>query len=324
MSGGDAHAQPPLRFDRATGRLDGASAVERAAALAMQLGVKATAPFHYRGLSVGCRILGAALAKRDIVVRLADDSVFAFPYADPYWTRLLDRDMIYEPEVDHLLRSVADVDYTFVDCGANFGFWSILVTSRAYGAHDALAIEPSAKNAARLRGNARLNGDRFAILNRAIGETDGATARLTGTKHEGMTIAGAQAGTAKRSASSRSTACSTADWCRTDRRVVVKLDVEGVEVEAMKGGRRLLAGDAIVICEDHSLDPTHRVSRYLMDETPWAVFGFDAQTGALERLTDIGRLAQLKAAAQLGYNVFAATSTFWEERLEAAGSVARH
>jgi hypothetical protein len=109
------------------------------------------------------------------------------------------------------------------------------------------------------------------------------------------------------------------------RPLVVKLDVEGVEVEAMRGGRRLLSGDAVLICEDHGLDATHRVTRYLLDETPWAVFGFDPGSRAMTRITAIGMLERLKAAAPTGYNVFAATSPFWENRLAAASSPAvRH
>src|SRR3989442_10734459 len=27
-------------------------------------------------------------------------------------------------------------DYTFIDCGANFGYWSVLVTSRPFGSQD--------------------------------------------------------------------------------------------------------------------------------------------------------------------------------------------
>jgi FkbM family methyltransferase len=316
-------APPPLTFDRTTGRLGGANAIEHAAKLAMQLGAKATAPFHYRGLSLGCRVLQRALAEREIVVRLADDSVFAFPYGDPYWTRLFNRSMTYEPEVDHLLRAIADVDYAFVDCGANFGFWSVLVTSRAYGSHDALAIEPSGRNAARLRENARRNGDRFTILNCAIGEADG-TAWLSGNKHEGMTIAGPSGGGGEQVEVVSLDGLIRRGLVSPDRRVVVKLDVEGVEVEAMKGGRRLLAADAIVICEDHGLDPTHRVSRYLLGQSSWVVFGYDTKTGVLARLTDIETLARLKAAAALGYNVFAATSAFWADRLEKAGTAARH
>jgi FkbM family methyltransferase len=314
----------PLTFDRATGRLDGANGIERLASYAMQLGVKATAPFHHRGLSLGCRILRTALSERDIVVRLSQDAVFAFPFADGYWTRLLDPSDVYEPEIDAFLRSIADVDFTFVDCGANFGLWSTLITSRAYGAHDALAIEASAPNAERLRANARLNGDRFAVLERAVAGQDGGRAWITGFKHEGMTIAGTAAGTGQTVAMVSLDGLVDAGLIRPGRKLVVKLDVEGVEVEALKGGRRALSGDAVVICEDHGSDRSHRVSRFLLDETPWTLFAFDPRVGGFVRLTDIAALEPLKTSAALGFNVFAATSPFFADRLAALRPTTRH
>ena len=41
------------------------------------------------------------------------------------------------------------------------------------------------------------------------------------------------------------------------KRLVLKLDVEGVEIGAMIGAARLLKTDCVVICEDHGSDPLH-------------------------------------------------------------------
>ena len=42
---------------------------------------------------------------------------------------------------------------------------------------------------------------------------------------------------------------------------LIKLDVEGVEIEAIKGGTRLLQGDSVILCEEHGNDPqSHRVA----------------------------------------------------------------
>ena len=64
-----------------------------------------------------------------------------FPFGDGYWSLLLDRSFVYEGEIEQFLRSVADVDYSFVDGGANFGFWSVLASSRPFGSHPVIAIE---------------------------------------------------------------------------------------------------------------------------------------------------------------------------------------
>ena len=162
---------PPISYDRATGRLEGATAMERCAALAFAAGAKASAPMHYRGFSVGCRVITSMIDQREIVALLNDDARFAFPFGDGYWSLLLDRSFVYEGEIERFLRSVADVDYCFVDGGANFGFWSVLVSSRPFGSHPVIAIEASSANAAKLARNAELNGDRFKVLRRAIGST---------------------------------------------------------------------------------------------------------------------------------------------------------
>ena len=49
---------------------------------------------------------------------------------------------------------------------------------------------------------------------------------------------------------------------------LIKLDVEGVEIEAIKGGARLLQGDSVILCEEHGNDPHHTVSRYILEQTP--------------------------------------------------------
>src|SRR5581483_6564426 len=88
-----------------------------------------------------------------------------------------------------LFRHSADVDYTLIDCGANYGYWSVLVSSRPFGAHRAIAIEPSSQNFPKLANNAKVNDDRFETMKCAIGAVRG-TAHLRGTKHEAFSIAG--------------------------------------------------------------------------------------------------------------------------------------
>lgn len=77
--------------------------------------------------------------------------------------------MTTEEEIKSLLWNVVDVKCTFIDCGANFGYWSVLVSSEPFGKQTALAIEASPIIALRLEVNAKLNHSRFRCLNAAIG-----------------------------------------------------------------------------------------------------------------------------------------------------------
>ena len=99
----------------------------------------------------------------------SDDAIFEFPYGDGYWSKLLNRTYHYEDELELLFQDSADVDYTLLDCGANYGYWSVLVSSKPFGSHKAIAIEPSGQNFPKLANNARINGNRFEAMKCAIG-----------------------------------------------------------------------------------------------------------------------------------------------------------
>jgi len=309
-------AGPQLAFDRATGAFDGASAREQLAAYAFQAGARVSSAWSYRGFAAGCRAVRAVLTERDITVRLNEDAQFAFPYGDGYWTLLLDRNYRYEADIELFFKGIADVDYTLVDCGANFGYWSVLATSKPYGAHRSIAIEPSSRNLAKLTNNARINGNRFRIMHRAIGEKPG-LARLSGQKHEAMSIAGAS------SKGGEEVAVIALDNLIDDNmitalgRYVIKLDVEGVEIQAMKGGGRLLKSDCVVICEEHGNDPNHTISRHILANTNLKLFCYDRATGHFEHLRDVTALSRIKQNSNVGYNVLATASTFWEGRIRA-------
>lgn len=180
----EAAAGRPLAFDRGSGMLTGTGALDGVALLALQAGSLLTQPYGQRGYMLGCKAVANFAPRRDIVVRLNEDAEFAIPFCDGYWSRLLNRRYHYEEEIEVFLRSAKDVRYSFVDCGANFGYWSALASSRPFGGQPTLSIEASPDNARRLATNALLNGDRFRWLNAAVGEKAGGFARITGARHE--------------------------------------------------------------------------------------------------------------------------------------------
>ena len=317
----------PLTFDYATGRLDGATPMERCAVLLLRAGALASSPMGHRGFSIGAKVVASLIDQRDIVIQLNEDAQFAFPLGDGYWSLLLDRTFNYEAEVDNFLRGVADVDYTFIDGGANFGLWSVLVSSKPFGAHKVVAIEASTATGVRLARNAELNGNRFIILHRAIGAASGARVWLSGSKHEARHVdaSGGVNGGGQGESVEMLALDSLLDMglISSRQKLVVKLDVEGMEIDAIKGSKRLLDSEIVFIAEEHGSDRSHAVSRFILNETPCRVFVLDPRNSRYELLDDLSTLDRIKTNTAIGYNVFATNSPYWEERIKSV-PVTRH
>jgi FkbM family methyltransferase len=302
-------ALPPIQFDRTTGVLEGANAWERLAALALSSGSKVASAFSHRGYNACANLLRKALPERDIAIKLNPDATFEFPYGDGYWSKLLNRSFSYEDELELLFRDSAGVDYTLIDCGANFGYWSVLVSSAPYGSHKVIALEPSKQNA-------ETNGNRFEVMKCAIGAARG-SARLSGTKHEALSIAGDSGGGGEQ------VPVIALDNLLDDGKIsitgkyLIKLDVEGVEIEAIKGSARLLQADSVVLCEEHGNDPNHTVSRYILEQTPLKLIVYDPRSRRLETVTELSILDRIKVSTHVGYNVFGTASAFWQNRIDA-------
>jgi FkbM family methyltransferase len=307
--------QPPIQFDRASGGLEGANLWERTAALALATGARISSHFSHLGYISCANLLRKTLPERNIAIKLNPDAVFEFPYGDGYWSKLLDRSYHYEHELELLFLGSADVDYTLIDCGANYGYWSVLVSSAPFGSHRAIAIEPSSENFAKLADNARLNGGRFEMVKSAIGVARG-TAHLTGTKHEAFSIAGGAMGGEAVPVLALDDLIDEGKVSATGK-YLIKLDVEGVEIEAIKGGRRLLSTDSMILCEEHGHDRNHSVSRYILDQTPLQLMVYDPQSGRLETVTELSILDRIKVSTHVGYNVFGTASAFWQDRISA-------
>jgi FkbM family methyltransferase len=264
--------------------------------------------------------------RREIVVLLNDDASFAFPFGDGYWSLLLDRSFVYEDEIERFLRSIADVDYCFVDGGANFGYWSVLVASEPFGGHPVIAIEASSANAARLARNSELNGGRLKILHRAVGATTNKV-WLSGAKHEAFRVGEANGHGADAGESVEMMALDSLldqGLVAPGQRLVIKLDVEGMEIDAAKGGQRLLQNETVIIVEDHGADRAHTVSRYLLSDTTCRLFVFDPASSRYEPISDLSMLDRIKTSTVFGYNIIATNSPFWEERIRSIPPSTRH
>jgi FkbM family methyltransferase len=299
-----------LRAGRSAGDV---SMVERLALSGLRLSSQLLEPTHFKGYGRIASLLRHAAPQRHIVLELDHDSRFRFPFADAYWSRLLAPGVVYEPEMLALFRLVRDEDYGLVDCGANFGYWSILVSGAALGGHRALAIEASGRNVAELAANAALNQDRFEVVHAAVAESDGGFVTLGGPTHEGLAIVDA----GKAAPDAETVRCVSLDgllarmpWFEASKRLVLKLDVEGVEEAALRGAGEMLRRDTLLIYEEQGSDATHANTRFVSGALGMPVFVYDGKRFK-EAADPLAAMSAMKTNSRRGYNVLATTSPDW-------------
>lgn len=299
-----APVEADIAIDRSTGRLTAGDWRQRALIGALDAYGALSRPLMQRGLYKACRFVGsAAWAGLTAKISLGPDAQVSFPASDPYWNCMLLRSYEHEPEMARFLRLLTGVDYGFVDCGANIGYWSVFVASGAGGGKPALAIEASAPTFALLAANIAPHADRVTGFHRAILDRSGVEVQLNAEAHEARGIAGlGQAPGGERVVSiAIDDLLEQQGW--TARRLVVKLDVEGVEREALAGMERALRDDALVIYEDHGSDADHGLTQHILEERGLAV-----QLLLDERIVPISKAGELdvhKRDRTKGYNLLA-------------------
>jgi len=151
----------------------------------------------------------------------------------------------YEPELQAAIHDAVRSGMTVYDVGANIGYVTLLLARRIEAAGQLLAFEPLPANLARLRETVRLNavGDRVRVVPLAVAATTG-RARFLVHASGGM---GKVEGSAGRSGAYPQSI--EVETVRLDDFVfgqgnpapdLVKMDMEGGEVLALPGMRRVL------------------------------------------------------------------------------------
>src|SRR6056297_3233992 len=105
----------------ATGRISGANPVEWLGINLMRMGSKLTVNVEYFGFSYGVRLVRSVLrSNKNVRLDYKADQKFDMPYGDEYWSTLFQRKRTYCDYAEPFLRTMVDVDYAFLDCGANY------------------------------------------------------------------------------------------------------------------------------------------------------------------------------------------------------------
>lgn len=163
------------------------------------------------------------------------------------------RTATYEPDVSAIVRGALHPGQTFVDVGANIGWFSMLGASLVGPAGRVVAIEPNPRNVALMRHSAKENHfDNIEILAVALAGSAGAVALETdGSNGRVIPINGPPAQPVE---ASFVVAAYPLDallgQCGVTQVDVMKIDVEGAEPLVLQGGAGTIARERPVIISE--------------------------------------------------------------------------
>jgi FkbM family methyltransferase len=314
---------PPLiTFDRVTNQLRSSGGASRLQPRAMQLSHRLLAPLGYLGISRLHAAINKALRPLSDTMIVERELRFVFPTNDYYWNRLLDSSWSYEPEIDAYLSKVASTQWIFVDLGANYGYWSARVGSGMYGPHRSIAVEAAAATFPFLQRNTRDLPQPVALYHRAIDAVSGKKVVLYGDRHAGLSIDRSWYGASSKEANEVETISidELLDAERVDPAavpVLVKLDVEGVEMRALQGAERTLAGQSAFLIEDAEKGAVSDAVRWLFERPDMKLFLFkDGEFVVLRGLDEILSIKARESKWQgVGLNLVATASPIWKDAI---------
>jgi FkbM family methyltransferase len=166
----------------------------------------------------------------------------------------------FELSETRLIQAFLRPGMTFLDVGANIGYYTLLASERVGSTGTVHSFEPHAGIRARLHENIRRNGYRNVVVHHeAMAESSGSVPFFVNTFGENQGLSSIVRG-AGQHATESVPSINLDDFSArlAPRRVdLIKMDIEGAEPQAIAGGRRLLASpDAPpIIFEAADLEP---------------------------------------------------------------------
>ena len=262
-------------------------------------------PLKFRGFWRVSRIFTSLFKVTDRQwVRLSNGLRFSIDLNDPYWNRLISPAFHYEPELHHLLARLTEEELIFIDCGANMGYWSTHLASSIYGSRKTYSVEPLSSNFSLLQNHIEKNDLKATLYHNAISQRVGESVTLYKPGgHASVSLIN--------SAESDDVPSETVETITLDSllgdlpeepsNILLKLDVEGVEIQALKGGSELLKRHPLIFYEDHGVDKESPISRYVLEELGLQVIHI-TDDGEWLPMPSVDTINMLKTDPTKGYN----------------------
>ncbi|MEO0894745.1 MAG: FkbM family methyltransferase [Pseudomonadota bacterium] len=250
-----------------------------------------------------CRLLGLFFdSDTKVVLDLGGGKAFRVYLNDGYWTRFYLYHKDYEPEVRRVLNAARGHAAVFCDLGANSGLWSVYGSSLF---DRVIAVEAAESTYGRLVEN---TGDlpNVKTHHAAIYERSGEILRFVNV-HNSHASAHLDLDTppGTQDTFEEVKTLRVDDAVPPGEGALIKLDVEGAEIAAVKGAARAIEEGGIFIYEDHGSDQTSEVTRFFMEMEDMRVYSIEKQP---ELIIDLDHLRRIKTDRFKGYNFLAGRS----------------
>ncbi len=248
----------------------------------------------------------------DAAIWKLDDGLEIVHPTDFYWLNYPDPKK-YETEIWNVVIPLLDDKAMFIDAGANIGLWSC-VAAHCIGKKDqVVAIEAGSNIIGMLRDNCERNPVGFQILHRALWSKSGEILKFNQYKqHAGSSLVLEEEKGKVVKDHEMETVCidevvgDVIENVGPCTRVVVKLDVEGVEVDALEGATKTIQDQNVVfIYEDHGKDIESETTKEILEKMDLSIYFYDEENEHLIRISDSSQLAPVKIDEKKGYNLFA-------------------
>ena len=266
---------------------------------------------RYRGLGRLAEFLSRFVAPAIVEIQFEDRTTVTLDILDYYWVRLIFDDYCYESEVDTVMRSLSIDDFIWLDCGANIGYWSLRMAGRTAPSR-VVAIEASPPTFEKLQQNVQRSGAAICTINRALSDTAGSSLSFVVMERHAAAHLLDPAGTETLPPSARVVEVETTtidqivselDPGLSKLPIVIKLDVEGAELAALRGASRTFdTRQVAIVYECHGNDPDCRVTAQMLRDGRFDIFSLE---GRFRRITNVQEAQRIKVDRSKGYNFLA-------------------
>ena len=250
--------------------------------------------------------------KKNEKLKLNSDTYFSFLLKDPYYNRLIYPKFKYEPEVEYILRKLKKINFLFIDAGANYGYWSVLVSSKEFNKKKVIALEPLKSNFTFFKKNQTYNKNRFKILNIGVGERKKKTKIFYNNKTSNVGASILNDGKKKYSETIKIDKIDNILSKRREKKFVIKLDVEGNEINTLIGSKKILKKNCLIVYEDHGNDNLHLNTKYLWKKK-YSIYYSDGKN--ISKIDKLNELNDIKRIKHKGYNFIATKSSLFKKKL---------